>query len=284
MVWHSFQLNPHAYLEDCVLKGMMHLWHNGMPWSAIDSCTDVTTGYFNPGDHARQSWEASTGLSWVNTLDPADIEIACRNCRLNGTSNMLRVPWTTFDVRKARLDRGVLEVPGGNGYADSEFEIICPTCQKKTTHAKLRATKFTMDVRERYFGDGRLLAGSVLDIDGQLVSARGGDTNKTPFLYCNFMMKEVIRMRCKGAPLWHTIEDVRSDIEATIADEGARKNASTSLRVEGQAPLHRTERIMIHRMLSRYWDNSSPFALGKPDITSIQQSSIFAYTRRSQIS
>ena len=263
MVWHSFMLNPRAYLEDCAMKGMMRLWHNGMPWSAIDACTDLVTGYYNPGDNARQAWEASTGLAWINSLDPAEIEIACPYCMENsGHRNMIVVPWTTYDIRTARLDAGKLQVAPGNGYADADFEATCTKCREKTTHTKLRAAKFTNDVRQALFGDRRLLAGTVLDIDGQLTSSNIRDPHRIEHLFANFLMPEVVKLTSKGAPTWKSIADVRTDIEATIRDPNASMRASTSAKPKSRvAHLSRTERIMVRRLLSRYWDNASPFAL-----------------------
>ena len=102
----------------------------------------------------------------------------------------------------------------------------------------------------------------MLELDGQLSSGNIRDTHRIEHLFANFLMPEVVRLTAKGAPTWKCIADVRTDIEATLRDANASMAASTSAKPESRvAHLTRTERIMVRRLLSRYWDNASPFAL-----------------------
>jgi hypothetical protein len=61
MVWHSYMLNPRAYLEDCVRLGRMALWYTKMPWSAVAECINHSTFAFEAGAVAEGSFTRSTG-------------------------------------------------------------------------------------------------------------------------------------------------------------------------------------------------------------------------------
>jgi len=61
MVWHSYMLNPRAYLEDCVRLGRMALWYTKMPWSAVAKCINPSTFAFEAGAVAEGSFTRLTG-------------------------------------------------------------------------------------------------------------------------------------------------------------------------------------------------------------------------------
>lgn len=67
MVWHSFMLNPRAYLEDCVRCGLPDLWATGLPWQAVDVALDSEFNYSVPED-GQNIFVAKTGLNWVSRV------------------------------------------------------------------------------------------------------------------------------------------------------------------------------------------------------------------------
>lgn len=61
MVWHSYMLNPRAYLEDCIRLGRMALWNTRMPCNAIAQCIDSSTFAFQADASAEGSFTRLTG-------------------------------------------------------------------------------------------------------------------------------------------------------------------------------------------------------------------------------
>ena len=61
MVWHSYMLNPRAYLEDCVRLGRMALWYTRMPWNAVAECINPSTFAFEAGAVAEGTFTRLTG-------------------------------------------------------------------------------------------------------------------------------------------------------------------------------------------------------------------------------
>ncbi|KAJ8114085.1 hypothetical protein ONZ43_g4990 [Nemania bipapillata] len=45
MVWHAHMLNPRAYAEDCMRRGLRELWHLGMPWQLVNDAIDTDFNY-----------------------------------------------------------------------------------------------------------------------------------------------------------------------------------------------------------------------------------------------
>jgi hypothetical protein len=88
MVWHSYMLNPRAYLEDCVRLGRMALWYTKMPWSAVAECINPSTFVFETGPVAEGSFTRLTGhaVSFVvlivsATLLTESVAIVGQPCR-----------------------------------------------------------------------------------------------------------------------------------------------------------------------------------------------------------
>jgi hypothetical protein len=138
MVYHSFLLNPRAWLSDCIRYGKLNFWATGMPWKEVDPAINNHTFEYNPGDNARKIWELSTKLPWNCLEEPSSMTITCAKCSSN-----LKAPWTTCTT-SAHFNASA-PGDGDYGYADAGFAVTCG-CGHKIGHDSLRCAKFMSDL------------------------------------------------------------------------------------------------------------------------------------------
>ena len=260
MVWHAYQLNPRAYLEDCLRHGKMALWHTRTPWDAISKAIDPQTFAFQPSEAAKQKFKAATWLEWDNLDGMAQKAVYCPSCDVAN-----HVPWSTcHDYRPYKMTES-LEISverllkGGRGYCDRDFKAWCSNCHKKIDHDNLQAKKFTNDIKMLRKHD-QPMAGTILGAKGIPKKAFG----VKELLYQHyaetpngFIVGEPGAAILAQRPESFSIDAIRKIIDSRL--EG-RLPINKSRRRAGPR-LQRDERIAIRRMMSRYWNNSSPFAL-----------------------
>lgn len=269
VVWHSYMLNPRAYLEDCLRLGRMQLWHARFPWAAATTCISSETFIYQANQAAEAQFTQLTGRPWDNLDDSEYKKLACSNC-----SATVRVHWTTcperaptkwsnsFDHVSAAIDT---MLSGGSGFCDRDFSASCESCHTNISHGTLKAGKFVRDVR--CLINNRLpMGGTVLGLEG-LPGKAAGHKDSTFQQFIEFpndlILKGLGKAILGNRKLIHgdrneeSMEGVRSLIEGTIKNakymRGARKSLSSRML--------RLEKIALRRMFSRYWENSSPFAL-----------------------
>ncbi|KAK3681210.1 hypothetical protein LTR37_020924 [Vermiconidia calcicola] len=267
MVWHAYMLNPRAYLEDCLRLGRMQLWHAGMPWQAANDCINSATFGYEAGAEAEKDFTRITGLPWNNLDDLREKQLNCPGCDAR-----LECPYTTPDF--ALIARGPYKsskslakdvdaiLSTGSGYCDKGFQASCPKCRTTFNHERLRAKKFCNDV-EKLLSDQVPMGGTVLGKEG--IPIRFGKVKDTQFIFGGHFPKHLLLGGLGRKILGQTrqsqsnqrMETIRYMIEQAITDRGYVRQARGIL----SGRLERAERISIRRMMSRYWDNSSPFAL-----------------------
>ena len=269
MVWHAYMLNPRAYLEDCLRHGRMQLWHSGMPWrAAVDSINSETFAY-EAGDGAAKNFTSLTGLPWDNLTDDQPKQLDCPACEFK-----VNVPYTnyhevadynlhqsnSFDDLSLAIDDALST---GSGYCDREFRATCQSCGTHITHERLRANKFCRDVAMLLMDDVPM-RGTLLGNEG--IPKTFGEV--TDILYersCKFpnrLLKKGLGKKILDGPHYssahkQSIEGIRELIEMSLADQSYMRGVRG--KITGR--MTRQERISIRRMMSRYWDNSSPFAI-----------------------
>lgn len=250
MVWHAYLLNPRCFFEDCIRYGKIDFFATPLPWAAIDAGIDFVSFEVNGSDAAKNKFTSSTGLRWNNAEDSMEKLIQCGEC---GEST--NVPWTC----NSQWSSESKEMTPGNGYADGEFLDTCRTCRTSLTHDYLRMLKFKRDVslctRKDY-----PLPGTLLTADGGIPDAPQVISVGRP--YNNFPNKMVKAGLDKKFDLYvfsdpgKTMDDVKAEFEKAITNSAFIKSTKgIRMRVLGQ------ERNAIRRVMSRYWFNSSPFAL-----------------------
>jgi uncharacterized membrane protein YgcG len=263
MVWHSYMLNPRDYLEDCLRHNKMALWHTRLPWKTISSAINPTTFEFAADPAAELYFQAYTGLNWDPLVGCESKSLKCPQCRAE-----ISVPWThsshlqfgevksTHDVASS-LDH---TLSNGDGYCDRNFRTACRECNTSIDHERLEVAKFKDDVHELRFQD-KPMAGTVLGVNGIPLRTYGIDDMttlhfvKAPNAVCrhNFVRRRIFDPDVQ----LKSLQDVR-----TIIDKACTDAAVLASFQEGRVrTMWRLEKVAIRRMMSRYWNNSSPFAL-----------------------
>lgn len=248
MVWHTHMLNPRAFLEDCMLGGLRGFWSNGMPWHLINAA--ITTSFaYNVTPACKTSWTALTGLAWSNADDPLNITLPCPRCATN-----LRVPWTTCSRPSTRPFDGIPDLIG-TGYGDGNLQHRCGTCQTTVNKPLLCVAKFT--------NDANCLLNPAISrpMPGTLLDHRDGKPPLSPSppswradplaTFPNRLIKkrndnpnrQVTGLISSNAQ--PSMNDVRDRIEKMVRRNGSGAGSG----------------IYVRKMMARYWDNHSPFAL-----------------------
>ncbi|KAL1296560.1 hypothetical protein AAFC00_000060 [Neodothiora populina] len=269
MVWHSYMLNPRAYYEDCNRQGRLPLWHSPMPWDAV--AKSITNGDFayQPEVSIPKAFEARVGINWNNIDDPADAHVLCPGCQ-----HANRIPWTTctdsesINAVWAPSDASLL-FARGTGYGDKGFVTVCQGCKQSFNHDVLSAGKFLEDVRLLIHKDV-IMRGTFLNQEGLPETTTIG---KTPNKLTDYLDKklsatsypdrlirsgwgqQLLDKFAAGQDL--TMDSIRAQVEQAV-HEGNRDWKKTAII---RCRPSQEERIAIRRMMSRYWDNWSPFAL-----------------------
>lgn len=266
MVWHSYQLNPRAYLEDCLRYGKMQLWHTPMPWKAVTDAIDSETFVYAPGAEAEGIYQGLTGRSWENTADSEDKLVTCPTCK-RSVNAMWASPleiaskaYSDSTSLGAAIDKALSQA---TGFAARDFWEQC-SCGTRLTHKRLNAGKFCADL-EKLLAQDVPMGGTVLGLEGVPYKIAGADdvfmsemTHKPNALLQADLGKLIVDGRqIEGKGSNESVEGIRELIELAITDKTYMRKARSSASYR----MTRYERIAIRRMMSRYWDNSSPFAL-----------------------
>jgi hypothetical protein len=260
MVWHAYMLNPRAYLEDCIRSGRLTLWHTPLPWQAIADSIHAVYFTFDAGDEAQRAFEHTTTLPWANLAMPNTTRIKCPAC-----NRSIDAPLTTctekadmggvstYSGLSDRLDR---ILASGTGYCDQNFTIDCPSCapQQKIDHKRLRAAKFCNDVK-LLVNHTVPMAGTILSRDG-LPGRFGGQEDKL-WKFIHYTPNSLILKDDGMKTSFRNIETVCGQLESKLNDRKFLREASKS----GTNRMMPVERMAVRCMMSRYWENSSPFAL-----------------------
>lgn len=268
MVWHSHMLNPRAYLEDCMRAGLRQLWWRGMPWDLINEVIDDHFNY-HLSDAAVANWIAKTDRPWENTEDASHKTIDCPMC-----NTRLSIPWTTCGVDEDAKTPSSLV---GSGYGDGELDFACHGCNCIVTGKLLSVAKFCKDSRD-------LLLQSI-PMPGTILDPRTGKPDpweprypsgikksaQNPLTLPNRLIKQVLRIRIQelmrppqylsGSEVMPTMEDVRVMVEEALMNPKVMRDLTDHTAFLSKTNLTPVSRFAVRKMMSRYWDNFSSFAL-----------------------
>ena len=261
MVLHSYMLNPRDILEDCIRQCKLPAWYTGMPWAQINACIDNTTFDYNVNSNAVSEFESKTGLPFDSLQEPPYKSITCYSCKKQIKGSY------TEPILGQDLDEAFSL---GRGFADRSMKLQCPSCGFTTTHDTLRLIKFRQDM-ERLLKYSTPMPGTILSLKGLaekevVVRSRGGEFHDLFFpnhLIRSELSTKLLEMTDKSSIEGKTFDDVRKVIQDAIisgsvlkkmAGQGMKNPFRSSMLLPG-------ERIAIRRLTSRYWENSSPFAL-----------------------
>lgn len=253
MVWHAYTLNPRCFLEDCFRYGMMDAYALGIPWDKIDTAINPRDFEYAPSKAAREYFENSTGLAWDNLDDSPSKTIQCPSCK-----HQIQAPWTAGSGFVSD-DKNFVS---GIGYADSDFSLVCNYCSFTLSHDVLRVVKFRKDL-QKFQSEDLPLPGTVLDGKGQPPELKSVQTTIPFCFFPNLLLKAGLTRQLLAAtecnasepvPSMTTVKDI---FEKAVKD----KNLVRLAKMAYSGRVLRGEQVAIRRMMSRYWFNSSPFAL-----------------------
>ena len=249
MVWHAYMLNPRCFLEDCFRHGKIDFYATPFPWLAVDQCIDNITFEFKPTSQAISNFESATKLSWSNLDDPETLSMICPQC-----GHSISCPWT-WDFAWSVKEK---DMTLGKGFADPGFTMSCQYCKLRITHDYLRAQKFHEDVQLLLKQD-LPLPGTVLNKTGQPDAVPNWMFYPEQY-FPNLLIKEGLATKMLVATRpdnpTASIDQIRN-----LFEEGLR-DVALMIRVKKAcgSPLPKN-RVSIRKCMSRYWYNSSPFAL-----------------------
>jgi hypothetical protein len=258
MVWHAYMLNPRGFYEDCVRFGLLPVWTAGLPWAAIDLCIDNGSFEYSPSAAAQKFFVDTTGLAWANLEDAPWKALTCPYC-----SETLSCPWTTCQTGASdrRSDDALKSfLATGTGFADKEFWLVCTRCFESINHDRLRVAKFRNDVEDLLQNDFPM-PGTILSLHGAL--EKGPKKSRAlDVLYPSNMLLGMLRQTPEEkAALFagaQSVDDIKRTIETYMQRvPGLPRKSRHALLLKTS----RAGRVAIRRMMSRYWDNSSIFAL-----------------------
>lgn len=261
MVWHAYTLNPRAYLEDCLREGRMRLWHTPFPLQAVANHIDPSTHHYEVTKHAMASFTEQTGLGWDNLDGLVSATVDCHVCGLRNTA-----PWTTYgEVSQSFNAASILEdvqalLSACQGYADKGFALTCQECKSLITHDALCVGKLRRDLVKLIEGDA-VLPGNILSKNGLPTKVgKASDIGSWSFsIFPSKLMKMGLGKRIldlRGSDM--QMSSVREVIEEYMSITELVKQAK---HYKGSSKLFPDEGLALRRMMSRYWENSSAFAV-----------------------
>jgi hypothetical protein len=156
----------------------------------------------------------------------------------------------------------------GNGYGDGNFSHEC-TCGEIITKELLALSKFVQDTS--------LLLGKSIPMPGTLLEVTTGRPEITPpspfsLIFPRTFPNRMIQLELRSKILdlidpgtLHSrspsMADVRDLIEKTTMDGQAIRRINGSISRARRPAVQREAKIATRKMMSRYWENFSPFAL-----------------------
>lgn len=265
IVWHAYMLNPRCYLEDCLRYGRMRLWNTPFPWQIAADCINSDTFAFEPSEGAKHLLNSMTGFNHDAVVGTR--QLSCPNC---ATSN--EIPWTTcqkyptLDVRTYdELNKIIHQMlSSGRGYCDRDLNQACSSCKINITHDRLRARKFCRDVRNLCSDENVPMAGTLLGLDG--IPWKFAETEDTTTIWMtnfpNDLLRDVLGKKILDDPRERSggidsMITIRSLLEEGMRDASYMRKTRRGLTTH----LTKCKKLGVRRMMSRYWENSSSFAL-----------------------
>ena len=264
-------LNPRNYLEDCIRFDLKDLWATGLPWPAVNAAIDTGFNYSVP-DAGKAAFVEQTGLNWTNEGDSLTKTLLCPRC-----NQQLNIPWTTSgqneklsykeyvitsDCTNYRLTAARIIDMDGTGYGDRSLSHICHKCGGEINHEFLRVAKFKKETENLILKDWPL-GGTILNSQFGAPVPPSVPSGEAPDQFPNRLIALELRSRILEMTIPSsnfTMNDVKGLIEAAIADKAVVKRVNSKGTFESGV-LKRTERLSIRKMMSRYWENDSIFAL-----------------------
>ena len=266
MVWHTHMLNPRDFLEDSMLGGLRHSWAMGMPWDLVNRAIDTEFNY-NVSAACKSRWAHQTGLAWNNADDPMVKKTKCPRCGIP-----IHIPWTTCGRPADFHEVGRPIDLTGHGYGDSNMSHECAADGTIICKELLSVAKFVEDTKA-------LLGPASRPMPGTLLGPKTGTPTQPPNSYgigarpvvshtfpnrllksgCNSIRSKITSLITSN--LNPTMDNVRKEIEQVLQDRDSVKTIDGVSAYTTRYMLPAESRIAVRKMMSRYWENFTLFAL-----------------------
>ncbi|UKZ86598.1 uncharacterized protein TrAFT101_002424 [Trichoderma asperellum] len=293
MIFHTHMLNPRSFFEDAIRYGLGTFWASGMPWKLIHQAIDVDFNY-NVSDEAKIHWSTTTGRRWRNLKDPVTRVVKCPFCQADN-----EVPWTTCGVNKDAQNEEYTGLIG-SGFGDGKFSHKCSSCGHENYKELLSVSKFVTDA-SALLEKSIPMPGTILDPQYGRPELVTDDIHglRLPRTFPNRMIKLELRNRVLElikpptetdkktteekskdkrkskskskddnkskdeikTPARLSMNAVRDMIQQTLSDYKKIRNIDSDKGFFGRYQIHTWAGISTRKMMSRYWQNFSPFAL-----------------------
>lgn len=148
----------------------------------------------------------------------------------------------------------------GKGYGESKFSYVCPACSGEITHDLLQVYQFRKDTQQLLLNDFPLKGTIFHGTDGLLtkvpVTQEGNYSGTFPNrLIALGLRTEILQLIDGNAYNRPSMTSVRDLIQLAMSS-----HKILSL-VNGKLTLGKAEKLSIRKMMSRYWNNHSIFAM-----------------------
>jgi hypothetical protein len=265
MVWHAHMLNPRAFLEDAMLAGVRQFWATGMPWDLVNRAIDTNLNY-TVSAQCKARWATETKLPWDNVDGALEKTLDCPKC-----DAILHIPWTTCQFPEVydNVPPGL----AGNGYGDSNVQFSCHSCQAVINKEFLALGKFVKDHQALVDDRRRPMPGTLLDVKTgtptQPVSGKTARTTTHTFpnrvlklgrTASKTLLRDLARWRSYLNSWDPTMQHVRKEFDNVLSDRRNIKEVE-SIPPSRSYKLPPESRLAVRKMMSRYWENFSLFAL-----------------------
>jgi hypothetical protein len=152
----------------------------------------------------------------------------------------------------------------GTGYGDRDLSYICHRCGGEVNHDLLRVAKFKKDTEYLIMRDwplgGTILSPSTGSLDAPTEKEWHRFDNTFPNRLIGMELRAKIIELIDNTPNKKPcMNDVKELIEKAIADKRIIQKVNAMTGFGGT--LLRQERLAIRKMMSRYWENTSIFAM-----------------------
>jgi hypothetical protein len=253
MVLHSYMLNPHDFLQDCLRMGRISLWKPGFPFHLISKFLNQTTLLYEPPDSVRQKFEKRSSTIWSYTEPYETTKILCPGC-----PETISVAWKALYPKNAsEMQKGSIFLP-----VDSD----CPKCQCRITQDSVSKARLRKDLGILQ-KEGIVMPGTLLSKHG-LIPTRNQDRPVAPdaALLNNLLLKGMAQ------ELIDNIDRARLERRDLTLKSCAMNDSIISILTQGSLKEHITgipemEKAFpdlmksARRMNAVYDRNTSPFSL-----------------------
>lgn len=235
-----------------------------MPWDLINRSIGNAFKLTTPESRLAH-WAERTSRDWTNENDPDTKSLRCPSC-----PTILAIPWTTCGLPHGYKGS---ERPGliGEGYGDGNLNLTCK-CGLVINHNTLRVAKLRDDINKNVTYD-LAMPGTILELrNGLPESLPEKDKGSHARLFPTRMARrglltpvnEMLKPGSKVEPTMLSVREIFEDY--TGGGSGQSENVDKLRRVEGvtrgaDVRVNMAARAQVRKMMSRYWQNASPFAI-----------------------